>query len=367
MATCMEVDPALNRADLSGVTAPLGIVTVNWNGWQDTLECLEAIFRMQGFLGPVVVVDNGSHDGSIEMLTAWAIGEVCVVPQSRQPQIERLVIPPVTKPITARILDPLSLLTQRDSLDSTCRLFIVRAGQNLGFAAANNLGIKLLLESSNIELIWFINNDALPREDAFMEITCAASWAAGPLICGSVLLEYKEPTTIQALGGRYSLYSGVSTHIMAGMHANSLMTLEQRVAVDYPVGAAMLVNRSFITKYGLMCEEYFLYFEEIDWALRMSRPRKAYAVPRSIVFHKGGAATAAGRKGSTRSLLADYYMLRNRLLLARRVSLGAFISCAMLAPGMVVRRMFRKRKGLVINAVNAVKDGLLGHSGMRPK
>jgi GT2 family glycosyltransferase len=129
----------------------------------------------------------------------------------------------------------------------------------------------------------------------------------------------------------------------------------------------MLVNRSFITKYGLMCEEYFLYFEEIDWALRMGRPWKAYAVPRSIVFHKGGATTAAGRKGSTRSLLADYYMLRNRLLLARRVSLGAFICCAMLAPGMVVRRMFRKRKGLVFNAINAVKDGLLGHSGIRLK
>jgi len=367
MATRMEVDPALNRAGLSGPAAPLGIVTVNWNGWQDTIECLEAIFRMQGFLGHVVVVDNGSQDGSIEMLIAWAMGEFCVVPQSRQPEIERLVIPPVTKPITARILDPLSLLTHRDSLDSTCRLFIIRVGQNLGFAAANNLGIKLLLKSSSIDLIWFINNDALPREDAFMEITSAASLADGPLLCGSVLLEYTEPMTIQALGGRYSVYSGVSTHIMAGMRANSLMKLEQRVMVDYPVGAAMLVNRSFITKYGPMCEEYFLYFEEIDWALRMSRPRTAFAVPRSIVFHKGGAATAAGRNRSTRSLLADYYMLRNRLLLARRVSLAAFISCAMLTPVMVVRRIFRKRKGLVFNAVNAVKDGLLGHSGIRLK
>src|SRR5579863_509845 len=93
MATRMEVDPALNRAGLSGPAAPLGIVTVNWNGWQDTIECLEAIFRMQGFLGHVVVVDNGSQDGSIEMLIAWAMGEFCVVPQSRQPEIERLVIP----------------------------------------------------------------------------------------------------------------------------------------------------------------------------------------------------------------------------------------------------------------------------------
>jgi GT2 family glycosyltransferase len=366
MATLMEVDPALERVDLSGAAAPLGIVIVNWNGWQNTLECLEAIFRMQGFQGPVVVVDNGSQDGSIDMLIAWAMGQVCVIPQSRQPQIERLVIPPVTKPITTRILEPLSSLG-RDSLDFACRLFIIRAGQNLGFAAANNLGIKLLLESPDIELIWFINNDALPREDAFLEITSAANSADGPLICGSALLEYAEPTTIQALGGRYSLYSGVSTHIMAGMHVNALMKLGQRAAVDYPVGAAMLVNRSFIAKYGLMCEEYFLYFEEIDWALRMSRPRKAYAIPRSIVFHKGGAATAAGRTGNSRSLLADYYTLRNRLLLARRVSLAAFISCAMLTPLMVVSRVFRKRRGLVPNAVSAVKDGLLGHTGMRLK
>jgi hypothetical protein len=49
---------------------------------------------------------------------------------------------------------------------------------------------------------------------------------------------------------------------MAGMHTNSSMKLERRVTVDYPLGAAMPINRSFIMKYGLMCEEYFLNFEE---------------------------------------------------------------------------------------------------------
>src|SRR5258706_7609662 len=111
MVKRMQVERAAgasNSVYFSTEPAGLGIVTVNWNGWADTLECLEAIYRMRGFRGPVVVVDNGSHDESIELLMAWATGKLCSVPQSRLPQIEHLVIPPGPKPIPAQILEPAS-------------------------------------------------------------------------------------------------------------------------------------------------------------------------------------------------------------------------------------------------------------------
>jgi len=241
----------------------------------------------------------------------------------------------------------------------------LRADENLGFAGANNIGIKFLLNFANIELVWLINNDALPELNALIEMESAAGPTHIPSICGSVLLEYSKPTTIQALGGHYSPYAGTTNHLMAGKSRACLAELPQRESVDFPVGASMLVNRAFISKYGLMSEEYFLYFEEIDWVLRKGWPRRAYAVTKSLVFHKGGAATAAGRDRGNRSLLADYYSLRNRLLLARRVSLGAFLCCVALTPWLVARRLFRKRKGLVWNAMQAVRDGLLGRSGKR--
>jgi GT2 family glycosyltransferase len=364
----MQVKPnagTLRGAECREASANLGIITVNWNGWADTLECLEAIFRMRDFHGPVIVVDNGSLDDSIDMLLAWAAGRVCILPQNREAQIERLVIPPITKPILARILEPSALFVGRPICESPCRLYIVRAGANLGFAGANNLGIRVLLKSEYIDLFWFINNDALPREDALNEMMRAACPMSAPLIFGSALIEYWEPSIIQAVGARYSLYLGTSADIMAGMHIDSLSTLGDRISVDYPIGAAMLVNRAFITDYGLMREDYFLYCEEIDWVLRMGWPSKARGIPRSIVFHKGGSTTAAGRKGIDRNLLSDYYILRNRLLLARRVSMAAYLCCVLLAPVLIVRRMIRNRKGLVLNSIRALRDGMIGRSGKR--
>lgn len=127
----------------------------------------------------------------------------------------------------------------------------------------------------------------------------------------------------------------------------------------------MLVNRAFINEYGLMREDYFLYCEEIDWVLRMGWPSKAHIIPRSVVFHKGGSATVAGRVGADRNLLSDYYILRNRLLIARRVSLAAFACNVLLAPVLVARRMVRNQNGLVLNAIQALWDGIIGRSGPR--
>lgn len=353
-----------SRSEFGG-SANWGIITVNWNGWADTLECLEAVFRMREFRGPVIVVDNGSLDESIDRLLAWAAGNICILPQNRLPQIERLVIPPIAKPILARVLEPSDLHVDRPICEIGCRLYIIRAGNNLGFAGANNLGIRVLLLSEDIEFFWFINNDALPREDALVEMMKAARPMRAPLILGSALLEYSEPSIIQAVGARYSLYLGTSTEIMAGMHVDALGTLGDRISVDYPIGAAMLVNRAFINEYGLMREDYFLYCEEIDWVLRMGWPSKAHIIPRSVVFHKGGSATVAGRVGADRNLLSDYYILRNRLLIARRVSLAAFACNVLLAPVLVARRMVRNQNGLVLNAIQALWDGIIGRSGPR--
>jgi hypothetical protein len=348
---------------LKDPVASVGVVTVNWKGWPDTLECLEALFRMERFDGPVFVVDNGSDDDSVDLICAWAAGLVCVLPQSDSPQIEALTKPPIVKPIRIQIVDHACPLTATTRHDPNCRLFVVRVKENLGFAIANNIGIRRLLALSEIEFIWLINNDALPRSDALKEFLLACGAITRPFLGGAAVLEYWFPDYIQALGGRYFRFLGVSTHIMAGQHASMVPARDPTLMVDYPIGAAMFFNRAFILAYGLMSEDYFLYFEEIDWVLRMGWPSKAIIFPRSVVYHKGGSATAAGRTAHERSLLADYYMLRNRFILARKVSLFALTAVAFSAPLLILRRLFRKRKGATLNAWIAIKDGIRGRKG----
>jgi GT2 family glycosyltransferase len=350
---------------LNDAVANVGVVTVNWNGWADTLECLEAVFRMKGFAGRVFVIDNGSQDESVELIRAWAAGSLCVLPQSDRPEIVRLTMPPIAKPMAIKIVDYADLTGLTVRSGSICRLIVVRVKENAGFAAANNIGIKALLSLGEVDFIWLINNDALPRDDALAEFLSAGASITRPFLGGATVLEYWFPEYIQAAGGRYFRYLGVSTHLMAGEHASLVPTREPTLLVDYPIGAAMFLNTAFLRAYGLMSEDYFLYCEEIDWVLRMGWPSKALLFPRSIVFHKGGSATAAGRSSHERSLLADYYMLRNRFLLARKVSLVAFFVVACSAPLLILRRVLRKRKGAVLNALIAVKDGIRGRNGKR--
>lgn len=334
-----------------------GVVVVNWNGWKDTIECLEAVFRMEHFSGVVVVCDNGSVDGSLENIEAWARGDLCAVPESHSAALRSLVLPPMNKPLDTIRIDPRNLTLPISVIKSNVRLFLVDLGENCGFAAANNVGLRLLSSIDRIDTFWLLNNDALPARDAYRELALLMATTGGALICGSTLIEYWEPEKIQACGASYNVFFGRSKHLLEGQAISELKKLGSSVAVDYPVGASLAVNRAFLGRYGAMSEDYFLYFEEIDWVVRKGWPRNALVSTSSLVFHKGGKSTLAGRDPGKRSLLADYYLIRGRLLFARKYSWLSFILTIFVSLLAVLRRVNRPAPGGVINAFWAFMDG----------
>ncbi|MCZ6772669.1 MAG: glycosyltransferase, partial [Proteobacteria bacterium] len=82
---------------------PVAILILNWNGWPDTLECLESVLRLDYPDFQVIVCDNGSTDGSVDHLLDWAAGRLDVVPQ--RSEMELHVRPPVKKSVAVRVLD----------------------------------------------------------------------------------------------------------------------------------------------------------------------------------------------------------------------------------------------------------------------
>ena len=81
----------------------------------------------------------------------------------------------------------------------------------------------------------------------------------------------------------------------------------------------MFVSKEFIQDVGLMCEDYFLYFEELDWVLRGKV--KGYKLGyywKSIVHHKEGGTIGSSSKGNEKSELADYWFVRNRLFFTKK-------------------------------------------------
>jgi GT2 family glycosyltransferase len=95
-----------------------------------------------------------------------------------------------------------------------------------------------------------------------------------------------------------------------------LQSTEIEQNMSYVIGAAMLVRREFIEQIGLMNEDYFLYFEEIDWATRGASQYKLGYAPKSVVYHKEGASIGTSASGG--SALSVYYLYRNRLLFTWR-------------------------------------------------
>jgi GT2 family glycosyltransferase len=136
------------------------VVVVNFNGWHHTIECLEGLYR-QGYTHfKVIVIDNASMDGSVEMLRAWAEGRLDIYKDPHNP-LRAYCIPPISKPLRYGNFMPQEPLKLSES-----GLALVVSKKNLGFAGANNLGISLALSDPLCRYIWLLNNDTVVSRDA---------------------------------------------------------------------------------------------------------------------------------------------------------------------------------------------------------
>lgn len=294
-------------------------VLVNWNGWRNTICCLESLLRSEHENYEVVICDNASENDSLAMLKAWASGAQPSDTPS-PPQIRSLVEPPLPKPIPIVEYDRAEA-EQGGSLN--CRsapLVLIKTGANLGFGGGNNVGIRYALARGDCDFVWCLNNDTVVPPNAMSAMVQRLGQKTGSGICGSTIVFLQDPQRVQAFGGcRYFPWAGISMSV--GRIFGRLRQLPpERIErkMDYVMGASMMVTRSFIEQVGLLSEDYFLYFEEFDWVQRAAKEFTLAYAPSSIVYHKAGASIGSNRKLSARSNLSDFYLHRNALMISKR-------------------------------------------------
>jgi GT2 family glycosyltransferase len=291
------------------------IILLNWNGWKDTVECLESVFKLDYPDFKVIVCDNDSQDGSMDYLEKWAEGKVSCELSEDNP-LAYLSTPPIPKPVGYAKYDR-QQAENGGSPDDDSRLIFIQTGANLGFAGGNNVGMRYALKRDDFDYVWLLNNDTVVKPDALSHMVKRMTKTPDSGICGSTLLYYDEPDTIQALGGA-SYNKWLGTHRNFGFK-QKITTFSENKDIEkklsYIIGASMLVTKDFIHSTGLMNEDYFLYFEELDWAIRASKKFRQVYSPDSKVYHKEGNSTGAGN--GTKAELADYYTLKNRLLFTK--------------------------------------------------
>lgn len=230
------------------------VVVLNWNGWHDTLQCLDAVGRLAPSAPGVIVVDNGSTDESAARIRA-------AFPEHR----------------------------------------LIENARNLGFAAGANVGIRAALDAG-AERIWLLNNDAIPERDALKALSDRLDADPEVGVVGSVLRYAHDPRQVQALGGGYiHWWLGLPHHIRE----------EGRLPrLEYLVGASMLIRREVLEAVGLLDERFFLYWEDGDFCRRVTDAGWRLAVARdSEVLHKEGGTASGGARRS--SVSADVHHLRS--------------------------------------------------------
>ena len=204
-------------------------------------------------------------------------------------------------------------LCRRHSPD--CRVRIVRSGANRGFAGGCNVGVRAA-GLSQFDYFWFLNADTVIDRNALAELLERAQVDPRIGMVGSTVRFYEKPGIVQALGGAHlNRTNGTSWHIGQGTRVEDIPddVSEIERQMDYVMGASMLVSARYIREVGLMEEDYFLYFEEIDWALRGCGGFQLGFAPRSFVFHKWGV-----NSHKAMPIFSARYYYRNRLRFVAR-------------------------------------------------
>ncbi|RMF34803.1 MAG: glycosyltransferase family 2 protein [Chloroflexi bacterium] len=243
------------------------IIVLNWNGGQETLDCLASLRRVEYPRFDVVVVDNGSKDGS--------------------PQAIRERFPEVT---------------------------LIETGENLGFTGGNNVGIRHALERGSDYLL-LLNHDTEVAPDFLTRLVEVAEAEPEVGMAGPLIYYHARPDRLWSAGGIVDRRRGEARMLGIGQRADG--AFRQVRPVDFVSGCALLVKAPVVARIGLLDDRFFAYYEEVEWCWRARQAGyQIVVVPQARVWHKISPEARAA------SPTVHYYMTRNRLLFLRLAGLG---------------------------------------------
>ena len=242
------------------------IVVLNWNGLADTLACLQSLQQLHYPERRIVVVDNGSTDGSVDALRGARSGT---------------------------------------------GFELIETERNLGYAGGNNVGIRHALDNG-AEFILVLNNDTVVDPLLLDELVGSAEQHPEAGCFGPWIFYMHDPERLWFTRSDWSSELSAFTAPGKGQLASELSS--ETTSTGYVCGAALFFRAGVARQIGLLDERFFLVYEDTDWCFRARRAGFAcLAVPSARVWHKIGTSF-----GSEASPLRTYFSTRNKLLWAEK-------------------------------------------------
>lgn len=319
---------------MSDLVPNVNILVLNYNNVRDTTQCLSSLFLLNYTSFSITVIDNCSTDDSLNKIYEFLSDSGFTEDVSAYDKLHSQVIR--------------TYVRKDRQIDKVFNIRIIESSYNGGYAYGNNLGISLSLQDKSCQYVWILNNDTVVSENSLNNLInsfkgCNCSTG----IVGSLIVDFDNSDRIQAIQGRYNPYFGCVRNVGQGKSVSKFHLENEQIEVQdglhYPIGASMVVSRSFIQSVGLLCEDYFLYFEELDWILRGKKFGYEYKISMETkIFHKEGSSTGAG-KGRDKSLISDISFIRSRLLFTKKFFPNSLPLIYFLHTGIILNRIFRKQ------------------------
>ncbi|HML05513.1 MAG TPA: glycosyltransferase family 2 protein [Methanobacterium sp.] len=283
----------------------VSIIILNWNGWEDTIECLESIFKINYPNYSVIVVDNGSEDDSIKKIKDYCNGKL----ETNSPFFEYTS---GNKPINFTEFFTDELETNTPKIDIANCLFIMKNKKNYGFADGNNIGIRFALNYLHSDYFLLLNNDTVVDNDFINDMVKVSESDDKIGLVGPKIYSYDRPKEIQSTGFEIRWSSGEIASIGHTEIDNG--QFNEIKNVDCVSGCAMLVKKEVIQKLGdYLDHEYFLYYEDMDACVRVNKAGyEINYVPGSKIWHK----TSSTSKKASKT--AGFYTSRNVFIFMKK-------------------------------------------------
>lgn len=252
------------------------IVLLNWNGWRDTIQCLDSLRILDYQNTETILVDNGSTDDSVTQI--------------------RSVFPDVE---------------------------VIEAGRNLGFAGGCNLGIQYALRNG-VEYIWLLNNDTRVDPEALRGLVEKAESDTRIGAVGSTIYSMAKSDQLEVWGGGHiNFWLGTSHHFSTPVNDEQIQFL---------TGASLFLRRSVVDRLGLLDEAFFMYWEDADYCFRLRRAGWRLAVAsKSKIWHKEQG--SVGKK----SVLLDVYFNQSAVRFFKKYSSAPLVPVCASIPRRLAR------------------------------
>ncbi|BDQ04195.1 glycosyltransferase family 2 protein [Ignavibacterium sp.] len=242
------------------------VIIINWNGLDDTIECVKSLKTTDYENYKITIVDNNSNEFN-------------------KTKLKEL---------------------QENYKDIT----LIFNESNLGFSGGNNIGIQQALREG-ADYILLLNNDTIVEPSSFSKLISVFEHDINAGIASPKINYYDFPDLVWSAGGKISKIRG-SGFAIGNIKSDSIK--EEIKEVSFVSGCCMLIKKDLFNKVGLLDEDFFLYLEDTDFCVRVKEAGfKIYVANNSVIYHKVSKSTFKLEKP-----ISLYYTTRNRLLLVNK-------------------------------------------------